>query len=206
MSIKSDIKWLQSIHAAGFSLVNNQSLTGRDGLCWNASLAYGRTKIVVASNGGYGGPDSLDFYEDPKQPRTALVANLEKFRKLPQVHQYVQAVEIEGLDLRKELSRITEEQYAAEKAQIVAGESKIDDEAIASTIARMADITGFEKKLRRECKKKICVVTKDDVDTDSYYTHVVPDTPRNREAIKAHHKENFDFFIIDLLDGKIQGC
>ncbi|MCU6502271.1 hypothetical protein LPN04_31200 [Rugamonas sp. A1-17] len=204
MSIKSDIKWLRAFTLAGFSLANSQSMAAHDGLCWSAALAYGRTKIVTASNGGYGGPDELDFFEDKKLPRTALVEILEKFRNLPPVVEFARGQEIESMGFRKEFNKLTEAQYEIEKAEINSAAPSIDNEVIAAVIGRMADIVTIEKKLKRQCSKWVCVVTKSDEHSDSYFTHKVQDTPFAREKIKNEiYKDDFGYFIADLLDGTI---
>lgn len=202
MSIRSDIKWLRQLTQAGFTLTNSKSIAARDGLCWSAALAYGRTKIVTASNGGYGGPDELDYFEDKKLPRTALVAMLEKFRNLPAVVEFAREQELQSLEFRKEFNTLTAAQFEAEKGQIIAAVPRIDDEIIAAAIASMADIVTIEKKLKRECSKFVCVVAKSD--EHSYFKHQVQDTPFAREEIKSKlYKDNFGYFIADLLDGTI---
>lgn len=203
MSIKSDNHWLRAIADAGYGLTNSKAVSARDGLCWHAILTHGRIKVVTASNGGYGGPDELDMCTDQKASPAALVELLEQFKRLPQFLDYARDMELEGLNLRRQFERITDVEFEEESAKIRSTVPRVNDDTVAAVIGRMADISTFEKKAKRDCMTKICVVTNVADQAHTYFAHKAEDNPVNRATVKAFYKDRFGYFLADLLDRKL---
>lgn len=199
MNLKKDIFWAKSIHAAGFDLSKCESMQSRDGLAWSAVLVYGRQGVIIVHHSGRGGPDQLDFVEDKKHSRTELVGLLDRFRNIAPVVEYTRQLKMDDVDRSLSYERITADERDHARARIAEDECVPDDDQVCQVIARFADILQNIKKMKWDCGKKILWVDTTGGDVGEYYSTKLPDTPANREHVRASNSKVFGAFVADLL-------
>lgn len=199
MSIKNQLNLLRAIKTAGFKLVNSNSVDTHDGACWEATLAHGSQKLVRVFNGGYGGPDETDFLQTPKLQMGAIKAQLAKLFSLPVVQDLVKESMIRSEGYSLDAGNITQEEFDAKKAEILASTVAPTTDAIEIAVQVLADASDTLKHVKREVKKGLCAAIDDDDAEGGWHTWKAPDTPENRDKIKA--KRKVDYFLADLITG-----
>lgn len=199
MSLKNQIETLSAIHTAGFKLVGSKSINTDDGACWTATLAFGTQKLVRVSNGGYGGPDETEYLANPKLPIDTIENRLATFFTLPAVQALVKEGMIKSEGYALEFKSITQEEFEAKKAKILAANVAVTDEAIESAVQFLADTCETVAKLKRSLKNHVCYVKEGGDAKGEWYACKTADTPANRQFIQM--RDTVDYFIADLLAG-----
>lgn len=200
-SLKNDIALVLAVAAAGFKLVDSKSVDTRDGACWHATLAHGRTKILTVSDSGRGGGTKSRYHATHAAAQAADKASLEKLFAIPEVTSVVRGNLMYSLDMKKEFHReakMTDADYAAAKANIETHIPVPTDETVESLIDKLAQATKFVEKIKRAMKKKLVFVFEGEDAQGAYVSCAIPDTPANRELVRKEQKRNIDYFMADL--------
>lgn len=194
-SLKQDLTLVAAIAAAGFKLTDSKSVPTDDGVCWRATLAYGRTKIVTVSNGGFGGPDETYFHATSDVDKVYLA----KLFAVPEVITAVRGHMVDSLKLNQMFNKVSEADFEAAKADIAVSLPTPTEDNIEFLVGRIADIAGMVTKLKRALKTKVLVVFEGDDAQGAYTEYKMADTPANRERLKQHVNRKIDYFVADLL-------
>lgn len=197
-SLKQDIALVLAFAAAGFKLTDSKSVETHDGAAWHATLTYARTKIVTVSNGGYGGPDESQFHAATEAAKAADKASLEKLLAVPEVADAVRGHMLFSLDLEQQYNKVSNCDYEAAKADIAARVPVPTADNVEFLVRRIADVTKAVNSFKRAIKTKLIVVFEGGDEKGEYITYKLPDTPANRERVRAHEKRKIDYFIADL--------
>lgn len=199
MSLKNQFDSLREIKAAGFKIVNSKSIPTDDGACWEATLALGTQKLVRAMDGGYGGDVEIDILATPKLSVDTIRSRLKTFIALPPVQTLLKAslIEYEGYSL--EFKTITQAEFDAKKAEILARDVTLDNQAIELAIQSLADSHQSLASIKRKLKTCICFVKQGNDEKGEWHWVKAPDTPANREVLRK--RDNIDYFLADLVAG-----
>jgi len=199
MSLKKKFDPLHAIKAAGFKLVNSKSIPTDDGACWEATLAFGTQKLVRAFDGGFGGEVEIDILATPKLPLDAIRSRLATFIALPAIQSLLKESLIESEGYSLEFKTITQAQFDANKAKIMAEDVKLDNHAIELAIQSLADTHESLAAIKRKLKTCICFTTPGDDEKGDWRWAKAPDTPANREFLRK--RDNVDYFLADVVAG-----
>lgn len=199
MSLKTQLTSLREINAAAFKLVGSKSINTHDGACWEATLAFGTQKLVRVSNGGYGGPDETHLLATPKLPIEVIRKQIATFFAIPAVQRLIKAslIEMEGYSL--EFKTITQDEFDAKKAAILANDVAVSNEGIELAVQAMADLHQSLASIKRKLKTSICYVKKGGDEKGEWYSCKAIDTPDNRAYIQKRY--DVDYFLADLVAG-----
>lgn len=199
MSLKKQFALLLAVKNAGFKLVNTTSTNASDGPSWEATLAFGSSKLVRVSNGGYGGPDETDFLETQKLQMATIKAHLNTFLAIPVVQDCVKESLIQTETYSLEFGQMTQTEFDAKKAEIMASSVALTTDAIEITVQALADGYDSLKVIKREVKRGLCAAIGDDDAEGTWKTWKGQDTPANRAAVSAMYK--VDYFLADVIAG-----
>lgn len=199
MSLKKTFNIARAIQAAGFKIVGSKSIGTHDGVCWEATLAYGTQKLVHASNGGFGGDNEIRYLETPKLSAASIRGHLETFFALPEVQEMLKDALVVGLGFSLEFGSITQAKFDAKKPEILATAVTINDESVGDAIMAMCATNDVLKVAKRDVKTKLCAMLEGDDAKETWHTWKAPDTPDTRVKVQAHNK--VDCFLADLIVG-----
>lgn len=199
MSLKKAFNIARAIKAAGFKIVGSKSINTDDGVCWEATLACGAQKLAHASNGGFGGEDEIRYLPSPKADLQQIRKRLQQFVDIPEAQEMLKHALIVGEGYSLEFGTITQAQFDAKKAEILASAVQLNDETVISAIMAMCATNDVLKVAKRDVKAKLCAMLEGDDAKETWRTWKAPDTPQNRASIQAHNK--VDCFLADLIHG-----
>lgn len=199
MSLKKAFNIARAIKAAGFKIVGSRSINTDDGVCWEATLACGAQKLAHASNGGFGGEDEIRYLPSPKADLQQIRKRLQQFVDIPEAQEMLKHALIVGEGYSLEFGTITQAQFDAKKAEILASAVQLNDETVISAIMAMCATNDVLKVAKRDVKAKLCAMLEGDDAKETWRTWKAPDTPQNRASIQAHNK--VDCFLADLIHG-----
>ncbi|CAN7631865.1 hypothetical protein [Massilia sp. LjRoot122] len=199
MSLKKAFNIARAIKAAGFKIVGSRSIGTDDGACWEATLAYGTQKLAHASNGGFGGDDEIRYLQSPKADLQQIRKQLELFFAIPEAQDMLKDALIVGEGYSLQFGSITQAQFNAKKAEILANPVQLNDETVIAAIMAMCATNDVLKVAKRDVKSKLSAMLEGDDAKETWHTWKGLDTPANRASVQAHHK--VDCFLADLIDG-----
>ena len=199
MSLKKKFDPLHAIKAAGFKLVNSKSIPTDDGACWEATLAFGAQKLVRVFDGGFGGDVEIDILATPKLPLDAIRSRLATFIALPAIQSLLKESLIESEGYSLEFKTITQAEFDAKKAKILAEDVALDNQAIELAIQSLADTHESLAAIKRKLKTCICFTKPGDDEKGEWRWVKAPDTPANREFLRK--RDNVDYFLADVVAG-----
>ena len=166
MSLKAQINAIREIKAAGFKVVNSKSVPTDDGACWEATLAFGTQKLVRAFDGGYGGEMEVDLLSTPKLSPELIRSRLTAFFALPATQAMLKASLIEGEGYSLEFKTITQAEFDANKAKILAEEVALTNEHLELAMQALADSYKTIARIKRALKTYICFVQHEEPSLD----------------------------------------
>lgn len=199
MSLKKAFHIDRAIKAAGFKIVGSKSINTDDGVCWEATLAYGTLKLAKASNGGFGGEDEIGYLQSPKADLQQIRKHLQQFVDIPEAQEMLKHALIVGEGYSLEFGTITQAQFDAKKAEILANAVQLNDETVIAAIMAMCATNDVLKVAKRDVKTKLCAMLEGDDAKETWHTWKAPDTPQYRASVQAHNK--VDCFLADLIHG-----
>lgn len=205
MGIKASIAMYKAVLAAGFKLVNVEQMEVHDGLCWRSTLAHGKTKILEASNGGYGGMDEVSYLINPgsiREGREAAQPFIDKLYALPEVEAFIRAEMVELLNISKKYSDDQSRDFDAEIEATKTASLSRDDETIARIVGQLSDTRSIVSRLKRAEKTRLSWIEKSpEGDSDNTVGIKGGDTPANRAAVMKRYGDTIDVFVADLIQG-----
>jgi hypothetical protein len=199
MSLKEAFNHARAIKEAGFKIVTSKSVDTDDGACWEATLAHGTQKLVRASNGGFGGPDEIEYLNSPKLSIAAIGERLSVFFAIPEAQAMLKHAKVVGLGFSLEFGTIIPAEFEAEKAKILANPVARTDDTVIEAIMAMCATNDVLKTAKRDVKSKLCAMLEGDDANETWHTWKGADTPANRAKVQAHNK--VDCFLADLIAG-----
>lgn len=198
MTLKKDIELVAAVANAGFKLVGSKSIGTDDGSCWEATLARGSQKLVMVSNGGYGGPDEVTALQSPKNPIASIKAALAEFVAIPQVRQVILDYRISMEAMSLKYDRCTKEEFEQKKAEIQSGPVKAGEEELGVIVGQLGDLKQTIAMLKRNLKTKVIWVTTKGDEKGEYISVKCADTAANREILKSRNPD-IAYFVADVL-------
>jgi len=199
MSLKAQLNTIREIKAAGFKVVNSKSIPTDDGACWEATLAFGTQKLVRAFDGGYGGEMEVDLLATLKLSSESIRSRLTAFVALPATQAMLKESLIEGEGYSLEFKTITQAEFDANKAKILAEDVMLTNANLELAMQALADSYETVAKIKRALKTYICFVQHGDDEKGDWRRVKAADTPANREFIRK--RDNVDYFLADLVAG-----
>lgn len=199
MSLKKAFNIARAIKAAGFKIEGSKSINTDDGVCWEATLAYGTQKLVHASNGGHGADDEIRYLDTPKLTLSTIRTHLRTLFDLQEAQEMLKHALIVGEGYSLEFGTIDKVEFEAKKAEILANSVLLTDETVIAAIMAMCATNDVVKEAKRDVKSKLCAMLEGDDANETWHTWKWPDTPEKRALIQAH--KTVDCFLVDLIVG-----
>lgn len=199
MSLKNQIAAIHAIRTAGFKIVNSKSIPTEDGACWEATLAFGTKKLVRAFDGGFGGELEVDFLSTPKLSVDVIRSHLATFFALPPVQALLKESLIESEGYSLEFKTITQAEFDANKAKIMATDIAMSNETLELAMQALADSYETIARIKRKLKTHVVFVVKGDDEKGEWSGCKTDDTPANRAFLQK--RDNVDYFLADLVVG-----
>jgi hypothetical protein len=199
MSLKKAFNTARAIKEAGFKIVGSKSIKTQDGICWEATLAFGSHKLVHASNGGFGADNEMRYLHSAKLSAEAIRDHLTTFFALPEAQEMLKHALVVALGFSLEFGTIDKTKYDEKKIEILANPVELCNDTVVDAIMAMCATNDVLKVAKRDVKSRLCVMLEGDDANETWHTWKTLDTVDARAKVQAYNK--VDCFLADLIAG-----